>query len=71
MKKMKNTNCCNSNELPALLSISNLQAMGMGRSMAYQLLKSPKLPVVQIGGRRFMLRDKFITWLENGGDASL
>lgn len=68
---MKKNNCCDSNELPALLSVNNLQAMGLGRSTVYKLFKMPGLPVVHIGGRKFMIRDKFITWLENGGDASL
>lgn len=68
---MKNNNCCDSNELPALLSVNNLQAMGLGRSMVYKLFKMPGLPVVHIGGRVFMLRDKFYAWLENGGDSTL
>ena len=46
-----------------LLSASDLQEMGMGRSMVYQLLNRADLPVVQIGKRKFMHREKFLEWL--------
>lgn len=67
----KSNKTCNENALPILLSISELKSIGIGRSMAYKLLNSEKLPVVQIGARKFMLRDKFMEWLENGGDSTL
>lgn len=47
-----------------LLSASDLQDMGMGRSMVYQLLNRTDLPVVQIGKRKFMHKEKFLEWLE-------
>ena len=48
----------------ALLTAGDIQAMGMSRSMAYQLLNRRDLPVVVIGGRKFMHRDLFLKWLE-------
>jgi len=50
---------------PALLSAKHLQACGMTRSMAYQLLNREELPVVKIGERLFMNRDLFFEWLDN------
>lgn len=54
----------NTKEVPMLMSVHDLQAMGMGRSMAYQLLNRADTPVIKIGERKFMLRDKFYAWLE-------
>lgn len=46
-----------------LLTVKEIQKMGMSRSMAYQLLNRRDLPVVKIGARRFMHRDLFEKWL--------
>ena len=70
MKKVaKDTN--KFEDFPILLSVCELEAMGMGRSMAYKLLGSDKLPRVAIGKRCFLLRDEFYEWLKSGGDSSL
>ena len=47
-----------------LLNATDLQKMGFGRSMVYQLLNRTDLPVVQIGRRKFMHREMFCKWLE-------
>ena len=47
-----------------VLSATDIQKMGFCRSMAYQLLNREDLPVVVIGGRKFMHRDLFLKWLE-------
>ena len=47
-----------------VMTASDIQRMGMSRSMAYQLLNREDLPVVIIGGRKFMHRDLFLKWLE-------
>lgn len=52
-----------SEERQVLLSVHDLIEMGMARSMAYQLLNRADLPVIQIGIRKFMLRDLFLDWL--------
>jgi len=44
--------------------------MGMTRSMAYQLLNRADLPVVQIGMRKFMLRELFLGWLRKQAGGS-
>ena len=50
--------------LPDLLSYKHLQACGMTRTMAYQLLNREDMPVVQIGERKFMNRDLFFQWMD-------
>ena len=50
---------------PFLLSARDLMGMGIARSLAYQLLNRADMPMVQIGGRKFMHRELFLTWLLN------
>ena len=47
-----------------LLDAVSLQAFGLSRAMAYQLLNRQDLPVVAIGRRKFMHRELFLKWLE-------
>jgi hypothetical protein len=51
--------------LPALLNYKHLQACGLTRAMAYQLLNREDMPVVQIGTRKFMNRDRFFEWMDS------
>lgn len=59
-------------ELPILLSAKDIQSIGLSRSMAYQLLNRSDVPIVAIGGRKFLNRDRFFEWLDmntnNGGN---
>lgn len=65
---MENNNTNNTaKDIPMLMSVHDLQAMGMGRSMAYKLMHRADVPVVKIGDRLFVLRDKFMDWLEAQG----
>ena len=47
-----------------LLTSKDLQKMGISRTRAYQLLDRQDLPVVTLGGRKFMHRKLFEEWLE-------
>ena len=49
---------------PNLLSARHLQAFGMSRAMAYQLLNRADMPSVRIGERLFMNRDLFFQWMD-------
>lgn len=51
-----------------LLSYKDLQAIGLSRTNAYRLLHRIDMPVIVIGGRRFMNGPKFIAWLNSCGD---
>lgn len=48
---------------PEILSAKDLQDMGFSRSMAYALLNKADVPVIHIGKRKFIRREKFLEWL--------
>ncbi len=45
--------------LPMMLSVNDIQTMGFTRTMAYNILNRNDVPVVKIGSRKFIQRDKF------------
>lgn len=51
--------------LPMMLSANDIQAMGFTRTMVYKILSSDEIPVVKIGSRKFVQRDKFFSWLDS------
>jgi len=48
---------------PEILSAKDLQDMGFSRSMAYALFNKADVPVIHIGKRKFIRREKFLEWL--------
>ena len=48
---------------PEILSAKDLQDMGFSRSMSYALLNREDIPVIHIGKRKFIRREKFMEWL--------
>ena len=56
-------------ERAVLLSSKHMQDIGFPRAITYQLLNRADLPVVIIGGRKFMHRDLFLKWLEEQATA--
>ncbi len=46
-----------------ILSAKDLQDMGFSRSMAYALFNRADVPVIHIGKRKFIRREKFLDWL--------
>ena len=54
--------------LPMMLSANDIQAMGFTRTMAYNILNREDVPVVKIGSRKFIQRDKFFDWLDSKED---
>ena len=52
-------------DFPLLMSAKDLQKVGVTKTMAYQLLNREDIPVVCIGGRKFVNRDKFFQWLDS------
>jgi hypothetical protein len=66
MEKIKNKD-----DLPVLLDANEIQKLGISRSVTYQLLNRKDVPVIQIGKRKFVNRDKFFEWLDKqGADAA-
>lgn len=54
--------------LPMMLSANDIQTMGFTRTMAYDILNREDVPVVKIGSRKFIQRDKFFDWLDSKDD---
>ena len=52
------------NEFPEMLTADDLQNFGFTRSMAYAFLNREDVPVIKIGKRKFIRREKFYEWLE-------
>lgn len=52
-------------DFPLLMSAKDLQKVGVTKTMAYQLLNREDIPVVCIGSRKFVNRDKFFQWLDS------
>ena len=44
---------------------NDIQTMGFTRTMAYNILNREDVPVVKIGSRKFIQRDKFFDWLDS------
>jgi excisionase family DNA binding protein len=52
------------NELPLLISIERAcEALGIGRSLVYELLGAQRLSSVKIGRRRFIPRDELLRFV--------
>ena len=52
------------NEFPEMLTVEDLQNFGFTRSMAYAFLNRGSVPVIRIGKRKFIRKEKFYEWLE-------
>ena len=48
---------------PEILSAKDLQEMGFSRSMSDALFNREDIPVIHIGKRKFIRREKFMEWL--------
>ena len=51
------------NTTPEILFAKDLQDMGFSRSMSYALFNREDIPVIHIGKRKFIRREKFMEWL--------
>ncbi len=55
----------NIDELPIMLNANDIvNVLGISRAFAYNLLHDKSLPVIVIGKRRIVNKDKFFDWLE-------
>ena len=52
------------NEFPEMMTAEDLQNFGFTRSMAYAFLNREDVPVIKIGKRKFIRKEKFYEWLE-------
>ena len=51
------------NGTPEILSAKDLQDMGFSRSMSYALFNREDIPVIHVGKRKFIRRERFMEWL--------
>ncbi len=52
------------NEYPEMMTAEDLQNFGFTRSMAYAFLNRKDVPVIRVGKRKFIRKEKFYEWLE-------
>lgn len=51
-------------QLPELMTVKELQNyLGIGKDKAYALVKSKSFPSVKIGGRYYVIKSDFVSWL--------
>ena len=52
-------------DLPLMLSVIEVAGLlGISRSSAYELVQTPGFPVIRIGSRIIVPRDKLIAWID-------
>ena len=69
---MKTSVCKNYDGLPLFLNASLVsQVLGVSISTAYELLNEPGFPVLRVGSRMVVPKEKFMQWAEHhsGGEA--
>ena len=47
-------------KVPLVMSAKDIQALGFSRSMTYNFLNRADFPVIIIGGRKMVQRDRFL-----------
>ena len=62
---MKHSTYTSYDELPLMLSVAEVAAvLGISRASAYELARSSDFPVLKIGSRIVVPKDKFLTWID-------
>lgn len=69
---MKESTCKSYDELPLFLNADTVaKILGVAPSSAYELMHEKDFPVLKIGSRMVVPKEKFIQWVEQhtqGGD---
>lgn len=55
----------NRETLPMLISVKDVAKLGISKTTFYRLTHMSALPVIIIGSRRYLHRDRFYEWLDN------
>ncbi len=62
---MKMSNCKSYDDLPLFLNASLVaRVLGVSISTAYELMHEPGFPVLRVGSRMVVPKEKFIRWTE-------
>ncbi len=69
---MKESNYKSYDELPLFLNASIIaNVLGIAESSAYELMHSKNFPVIKIGARMVVPKEKFINWVEQHSGGSV
>ena len=53
-------------DLPAILSAKDISSyLGISKANSYQLMDSKGFPILRIGKRKLVPKDKFLIWINN------
>ncbi len=70
---MKESLCKSYNELPLFLNAETVaKVLGISPSSGYELMHTSGFPVLRVGNRMVVPKEKFIQWVErntDGGDS--
>lgn len=62
---MKMSNCKSYDDLPLFLNASLVaQVLGVSPSTAYELMHEPGFPVLRVGSRMVVPKEKFAQWVD-------
>ena len=62
---MKMSNCKSYDDLPLFINASLVaRVLGVSISTAYELMHEPGFPVLRVGSRMVVPKEKFIRWTE-------
>ena len=62
---MKTSQCKNYDDLPLFLNANLLsQVLGVSISTAYEVMHEPGFPVLRVGSRMVVPKEKFVRWAE-------
>ncbi len=69
---MKTSVCRSYGELPLFLNANQLsQVLGVSVSTAYELMRESGFPVLRVGSRMVVPKEKFIQWVEQNTGRSV
>lgn len=70
--KMKESNYKSYDELPLFLNVNIVSnVLGISKTSAYELVRSKGFPVLKIGSRMVVPKDKFREWVEQNMGGSI
>ena len=61
---MKESNCKSYDELPLFLNATTVaKVLGVSPSSGYELMHEPDFPVLKVGSRLVVPKEKFVEWV--------
>lgn len=67
----KSNRYCSYEQIPLFLDANDIvKVLGLSRSNVYEMMRIESFPVLIIGGRKMVRKEKLFAWLENQNDIS-